>query len=396
MLTGIEVLEVADENASFSTRLLALLGARVIKIEPPGGGPERGMAPFMQNVPGPQESLSFCYNNTNKLGITLNLSKPQGRKLFQRLIERADVLVETFSPDEIKNLDLGYPALSAINRRLIQASVTGFGRVGPRSNYRSCDLVAAAYGGSMSVTGAPTLPPLKPGGEQSRFAGSLFAVLGILLALRQRKKNGRGTYLDLSLQEAMTATLEHVMVRYFGDHITPKRQGNRHWNEAFCILPCQDGFIQLTLFQQWETLIGLIAGDGMACDLTEDRWKDEQYRRSNAEHIIEVMTAWTKSRDVQELFQLGQLLGFPWAPVRSLSAVLEDPQLRHRNFFRPHRREEGGDTFRDAGLPFRFGDIPHLDLKGPPVAGEDNTRIYRDEVGLSKDEMERLATEGII
>lgn len=396
MLAGLEVLDLADERASFCTRILALMGARVIKIEPPGGGPERRKGPSVGDIPDPGKSLSFSYQNTNKLNITLDLSQPQGQQLLLKLIKKADVIVETFSLAEIKAFSCTYKELNTANPRLIHVSVSACGGQGPRSHYLSGDLVAAAYSGSMSVNGSPDTPPLKPGGEQSHFAGSLFAVLGILLALRQRRKTGRGEHIDLSLHEAMTATLEHVLVRYFQDMTTVKRQGNRPGDNGFCILPCRDGYIQMTVFQQWETLVGWLAAEGKASDLEEEIWQDEIYRRLHAEHITNVMGEWTQSHSVQELFEIGQLMGFPWAPVQSPAAVLETPQLKARDFFIPLYDEEIRKTLSCPGLPFRFTAKNLPSLKSAPSAGMDSMQIYRDELGLGNAEVSRLTAEGII
>ena len=225
-------------------------------------------------------------------------------------------------------------------------------------------------------------------------AGSLFAALSILLALRRRKTSGRGAYLDLSLQEAVAATLEHVLVRYFQQQSAARRRGNRHWDDAFCILPCRDGFIQLTVFQQWETLVGLMASDGMAGDLEEERWSSEAYRRSQSEHIIGIIAAWTRNHAVQELFQLGQLMGFPWAPVQSPAAVLESEQLREREFFVP--LPQGAGEILHPSLPFRFSNLPLSPLKRAPAVGEDNILIYRHDLGLTEEEFSKLVAEGII
>lgn len=396
MLSGINVLDLADENASYCTKILALMGARVIKIEPPGGDPARHRYPFIMNTLGQNRSLSFCYDNTNKLGITLNMSRQEGRQLFLYLIKRADVLVETFSSDELKKYKCGYKILNDINPRLIHVSVTGFGRKGCRKNYHSCDLVTSAYGGSMYVSGGMTTPPLKPGGEQSRFTASLFTVLSILLSLHRRQKKGQGVYLDLSMQEAVTATLEHVMTRYFRDNIVSTRQGSRHWNDEFCILPCQDGFIQITIFQHWEILIGLMARDGMAGDLVDDVWENETYRRSHVEHIIDIMTAWASNYPVYELFHLGQLLGFPWAPVQSPISVFKNPHLRERNFFKTLQQVPIEEAILYPSLPFRCNNVSMPTLRSAPAIGEDNIRIYHDELGFSNDDLKRLSTKGII
>ena len=390
------MLDVADERAGFCTRILALMGARVIKIEPPGGGPERRRGPFAGDIPDAEKSLSFSYRNTNKLGITLDLSQPQGQQLFRKLVKKADVVVETFSLAERKAFSCAYEELSSLNRRLIHVSVSPFGGRGPRSQYQSDDLVTAAYSGSMFVNGSPDTSPLKPGGEQSHNAGSLFAALGILLALRQRRKTGRGEHIDLSLHEAMTATLAHVLIQYFNDQITAKRRGSRSGDNGFCILPCRDGFIQMTLFQQWETLVGWLAAEGRAGDLQEEIWQDETYRQLHVEYITNIIRKWTQSHSVRELFEMGQLMGFPWAPVQSPVEVLENPQLKARDFFM-HLDDQGTEkTIFCHGIPFRFTAKKLPYLKSAPFLGKDNLLIYRDELGLTDNELNRLITEGII
>jgi crotonobetainyl-CoA:carnitine CoA-transferase CaiB-like acyl-CoA transferase len=255
LLTEIRVLDLSDEKGSFCSKLLADMGAYVIKVEKPGGNSSRMIGPFWGDSPHPERSLSFFYNNTNKFGITLNLECDAGRKLFAQLISKTDVVVESFTPGYLDTLGLGFDFLSEMNPRLIMASITGFGQTGPRKDFKSCDLVASAFGGQISISGSPSLPPIKPFGEQSYLAASLFAAVGILLALQGRARNGKGEHIDISLQEAAISTLDHVMIRYFHEHVITKRQGNRYWNTFFSILPCKNGFIHLTPFQHWETLV---------------------------------------------------------------------------------------------------------------------------------------------
>lgn len=180
-LGGLQVLDLADEKAGYCSKLLADLGARVIKVEEPGGDPSRKMGPFWNDSPHPERSLSFFYNNTNKLGITLDLNHGEGKKTFLRLVEESDVVVETFPPGYLENLGLGFEVLNKINPGIILTSVTGFGQNGPRKDYKSCDLVASAFGGQMYVSGSPSTVPLKAFGEQSYYVASLYAAIGTLL-----------------------------------------------------------------------------------------------------------------------------------------------------------------------------------------------------------------------
>ncbi len=396
LLRGLRVLDLADEKGSFCSKILADLGALVIKVEKPGGDPARNIGPFLGDSQDPNKSLSFFYNNTNKLGITLNLEHSEGREVFFRLARRFDVVVETFPPGHLDEVDLGYEVLKETCPGLILVSVSGFGQSGPRKSYKSCDLVASAFGGQMYVSGSPSSSPLKMYGEQSYISASLFAAVGILLALRQRRLTGQGDHIDISLQEAVTSTLEYVMGRYFFENIIPNRQGSLHWNHLFHVFHCKDGFIQLTLFEQWETLVEWMDGEGMAGDLKDKKWNDEEYRLRHLDHIIEVLESWTKNHTVDELIELGQLMRFPWAPVHSPRDIRDSPHLREREFFFDINHPEIRTSIKYPRLPFRLTPPLYEARRRAPFAGEHNTRIYQEELGLSKEELRRLSSQGII
>lgn len=396
LIRGLRVLDLADEKASFCSKLLADMGAFVIKVEKPGGDPARKIGPFLGESDNPNKSLSFLYNNTNKLGITLDLEQREGREIFLRLAKGFDVVVETFPPGHLERLDLGFEILREINPGLVLVSVTGFGQTGPRKSYKSSDLVASAFGGQMYVTGSPSSYPLKHHGHQSYLAASLYAATGILLALRRRRRNGTGEHIDISIQETVTATLEHVMVRYFSEKVTPKRMGSLFWNQLFHISPCKDGFIQLTLFEKWETLVEWMDSEGMSEDLRDGSWKDEEYRLRHLDHIIEVLERWTKTHTTNELFELGQLMGFPWAPVHTPKEILESPHLREREFFVDTEHPETETSLKYARLPYRFSPPMSTAGKRGPLIGEDNSRIYQKELGLSEKELGRLSSLGVI
>jgi len=165
LLTGLRVLDLTDEKASFCSKLLADMDACVIKVERPGGEASRKSGPFVDNIPAPEKSLSFFFNNTGKSGITLDIEHKEGKKIFSELVKRNDVIVESFSPGYLATLGLDFENLIRINPKIILASVTGFGQAGPRRDHQTCDLVASAFGGQMSVTGSDI--PLKHYGEQS-------------------------------------------------------------------------------------------------------------------------------------------------------------------------------------------------------------------------------------
>lgn len=395
-LQGVGVLDLAGEQGGFSSRLLADLGARVIKVEKPGGDPSREIGPYWGESADPERSLFFFFNNANKLGITLDLRTKEGRRIFLELVRRNDIIIESYPPGHMETLGLGLKALREANPSIVIVSVTGFGQDGPRKDYLTCDLVASAFGGQMFISGEPEKPPIIPYGHQSYYSASLFATIAGLIGLRERRRGRKNLSFDISLQEAVTATLEHVMVRYFNEETVAKREGRLHWDRGFCIFPCRDGFILLTLFQQWPTLVEWVASENMADDLVDKKWEDDGYRREHIDHVTEVIGRWTKTHATQELYEMGQSLRFPWAPVRSPRDVLNCPQLNARKFFMDVEHSESDQTLKVPVTPYQSRMPVPEKWKAPPRIGEHNHKIYHEELGIPLQEIERLHSLGVI
>jgi benzylsuccinate CoA-transferase BbsE subunit len=311
----LRVLDLTDDKGRLCARLLADMGAEVIRI----GKPEK--------------SAEFRWEDLGKRRVSLDIELKPGQKLFRRLIKTADVLVESQSPGYLDNLGLGYSELSKTNPRLIVASITPFGQNGPYRDYKLSDIVAGAVGGQLYVNGQPEKPPLKMFGNQSYYLASLFAAIGVMLALYHRHASGRGQHIDISLQECVAAALDHVLPRYLYQGEVAKRRGSLHWDGAFRVFPAQDGYVLLSLFYQWQTLVEWLDAEGMASDLTDKKWLDRDYHREHIDHIIEVLERWTRSHTVAELVEKGQLMRFPWAGVASIPELLASPQLKARGFW---------------------------------------------------------------
>ncbi|MBN2401462.1 MAG: CoA transferase [Spirochaetes bacterium] len=378
MLDGIRILDLADENGSFCSRLLADLGASVIKVEKPGGDPSRKKSPFCSGMPDNENSLFFAYHNSNKLSVTLDIEQGSDRIKFFELLKNTDVLIETFNPGYSETSGLSLEKLTEINPALIHSSITGFGRYGPKKNYQPSSIVSAAFGGQMYVCGFPEQNPLAYFGEQSHYISSLFGAVSILLSIRQRALTGKGQFIDISAQEAVASTLDHVMVSYFYNNTVSTRQGNLYGNSFFCILPCKDGYIQISLLQQWDTFVELLASEDMANNLTDKKWSSEDYRIENIDHIIDVVKEWTLKHSVKELFQTGQSMRFPWSPVFSPEEVMQSPQLKKRQFFR-RTGYPGNVTIISPGLPYRFSSFPLLPNRRAPLSGEHNSELFADK-----------------
>jgi crotonobetainyl-CoA:carnitine CoA-transferase CaiB-like acyl-CoA transferase len=291
-LSGYLVLDITDEKGRLCAGLLSDMGAKVTRLH----------------------------------------SEKLDKKQLHKLISTSDVFLETFSPGYLDSLGIGYPSLSEINPRLVMASITPFGQTGPYKGFPASDLTLQAMGGWLSVTGEPRMP-LKLFGNQAYSTASLFAANGILLALFHRHATGRGQYIDISILECVAVTLDHALVRYFYQGIVPRRQGSQHWNDAFRIFPCQDGFIFLSIFQHWETLVAWLASEGMAADLADARWLNREVRAREFDHIVKVLGDWTLTHHVDELVAKGQLMHFPWAKVTTVPELLGSPQLTARGYF---------------------------------------------------------------
>jgi crotonobetainyl-CoA:carnitine CoA-transferase CaiB-like acyl-CoA transferase len=395
-LQGVGVLDLAGEQGSFSSRLLADLGARVVKVEKPGGDPSREVGPYLGGSPDPEKSLFFHFNNANKLGITLDLQQKEGRIIFLELVRRNDILIEGYPVGYLNALGLGLEVMREANPSMVIVSVTGFGQDGPRKEYRACDLVASAFGGQMFICGEPEKPPVKPYGHQSYYSASLFATIAALIGLREKRRGRKNLSFDVSLQEAVAASLEHVMIRYFIEKTVAQRKGSLHWDRGFCIFPCREGFILLTLFQQWPTLVEWMASENMAEDLVDKKWEEEGYRRDHIEHVIEVIGRWTRTHTSHELFEMGQAFRFPWAPVRSPRDVLHCPQLKARKFFVDVERSQDDEPMKFPGTPYKSGMLIPEKWKAAPKTGEHNMQIYHEELGIPLHEIERLRSLGVI
>jgi crotonobetainyl-CoA:carnitine CoA-transferase CaiB-like acyl-CoA transferase len=260
------------------------------------------------------EKGKLCVEILSDMGAHVTRLAPEDKRL-RSFVTNTDFLVETSPPGYLKSLGLDYSVLSEHNPQLIMVSITHFGQTGPHKYLESCDLVNQALGGWLSVTGEPS-QPLKLFGNQSYNVASLFAVNGIFLALWQMHTTGYGQYLDISILECVAASLDYVLPRYFYDKVVSQRQGSRYWNNAFRIFPCKDGYILLTIHHRWDTLVELVASEGMADDLTDKKWRDRRERDKHLDHVIEVIEKWTLSHHASELEKIGQLMRFPWAQVK--------------------------------------------------------------------------------
>jgi len=374
-LSHISILDLAGETASFCSGLLSRLGAEVIKIEKPGGDPSRNTGPFYENIRNPEYSLPFWFNNAGKKGITLDLETENDRKVFRGLASKYDIIIETFPPGYLERKQLSYRNLSKTNPQLIMASVTPFGQTGPYRHFESCDLIASSAGGQAYLNGEKSSPPLIPFGQQPYFLGSLYAAAGILLAMQHRDRTGQGQYIDISLQEAVASSLGNTITRYFAENIVTGRTGKIRRDNMAGIFPCRDGNIYLSFDREWEMLLDLMAFEKFRTGLAAEKWNSPGYRVRHISNIIETITRWTEHHQTVELFELGQSMRFPWAPVKNIPELINNPQLQERDFFASVEHEILRKQFLFPGPPFKSGNAIKHDVKRAPLIGEHNSEI---------------------
>jgi benzylsuccinate CoA-transferase BbsE subunit len=378
MISSYRVLDLTDEKGMFCTRLLADMGAEVLRIQKPG------------------EKVLRIQANAGKRSISLNIEMEEGLDLLKRLIKDTDILVESYPPGYLDSMGIGFRQLNLRFPHLIMASITDFGQGGPYRDFKSSNLVNTALGGQAFVCGEPGKPPLKPFGLQSVLTASLFAANGILLSLWQKQSTGKGQFIDISIQECLAATLDHVLVRYFYEGVVAHRRGSLYWNNAFRIFPCRDGHILLSLLYQWETLIEWLDSENMADDLKDPKYQVEAERQRDIDHIVSVLEKWTQTHRVNELLGTGQLMHFPWANVAAIHDVLENPQLKDREFFVEGVDPDSGKKYKMPGVPFKMSQSSWKVNPSIPQAGEYNREIFSNRLGLKADELEMLLRKGVI
>jgi benzylsuccinate CoA-transferase BbsE subunit len=395
-LAGLRVLDLSTHRAHLCARLLADMGADVIKVEPPTGDDGRRIGPFYNDLPHHDRSLFFWFYNLNKRSLTLDLSRPRGLELALALARSADVMIESFAPGEIAKLGLGWEQLHRANPALILLSIAPFGQTGPWRDFEADDTVITALSGMLYVNGSPGRPPVRPLGLQAYHSSAYYGAIAAMTALLARDFSGEGQWIDLSMQEATASAVEHVAGSYFGQNQVEPRRGTLHWSRFFRVGKCRDGYIMHCTLGDWTSLLEWVNGDGKAQDLVEPQWNEVMYRAQNAEHLFDVLDEWVKDYNRDELIERAQLLRQPYAIVRRPEALLDDDQLDARGFFAEVEHPELGRSFLYPGAPYLFNGTPWRVYRRPPLLGEHTGEILRHELQIDPDEMAALRAEGVI
>ncbi len=392
-LDGIVVLDLGQiYNAPYATLLMALAGAKIIKVEPRQG----------ENLRGRTQSAGagapFVALNSNKQGITLNLRKPRGVELLLELSERADVLVENFRPGVMERLGVGAEVVRARNPRIIYASGSGFGSTGPYREFAAMDLTVQAMAGIMSITGYPDQPPVKAGPALCDFFGGIHLYGAIATALFDRERTGKGRQVEASMFESVYASLMSSLGLYFGSGGGgPVRTGHRHAGLAeapYNVYPTSDGYVAIICVSDhhWVALAELIGRPELA--------EHEHYatRRARAEHMDEVddlVGSFTSGHERDPLCELLRAGRVPCAPVRDLGEVVNDPHLHERGMLQEIDHPDFG-RLTVPHSPLRYDGEIRMPLEPSPALGEHNEAIFCGLLGLDHEELEELERTEVI
>ena len=403
-LAGLRVLDLTDLKGHLCARLLADMGADVIKIEPPGGDGARNVGPFVDDRPHRDRSLFFWFYNLNKRSMTLDLRHPEGAAVLRRLAEGADVVIESFKPGEMARMGLGWEVLHALNPALVLCSIAPFGQSGLYSGYAADDSVLTALSGMLYVMASRTARPCarsacRPTTRRHTTARSP-PCARFWPATASGEDQWQGQWIDLSMQEATASAVEHVAAGFFGTGEIERRRGTLHWSRFFRVGRCRDGHVMHCTLGDWTSLVEWVKGDGKARNLTTDltapEWEDVAKRRADAEQLFDVLDEWVKDYSRDELLERAQLLRLPYASVRKPEDLFDDEQLLARGYFHEVEHPELGRTFRYPGAPYLFTGSPWRVTRRPPLVGEHTGEILGGELGLGTEELAALAAEGVI
>lgn len=394
LLDGVRVLELGRMVAApYCGKLLADLGADVLKLEAPGrGDPARRQGPFPDDVPHAEKSALFLYLNTNKRSITLGLDSDAGCELFRRLVARADVLIEDRAPGELGALGLAPAGLRELHPRLVVCSITPFGETGPYRDYLAHHLNLWHASGQTSFGYTSTVDedraPPKGGGYLGEYDAGLTAAVGAMGALFARHASGRGEHVQVSVLEALMC-LERVDIGRLTNDPTPQQ-----WRGGIGgMMRAKDGWFMITAAQdhQWQGVVRAMGNPDWA---NADWARDEASRLEHRERMQPELEAWAAGLSRDEIYHRLQSEGAPAGPVRSVPEVLASPQTRARGFFAEVDHPEAG-THLYPTLPWLLSeaDCP----RGPaPLLGQHNAQVYGEELGYAGEDLVRLARAGVI
>src|SRR5262245_42940378 len=389
-LDGITVLDLTRVlSGPYCTMLLADMGARVIKIEQPRKGDDTRAwgPPFLEG-----ESAYFLSINRNKESVTLDFKQPAGRRILDRLLADADVLVENFRPGTLTKLGLDYATLAPTHPRLVYCAISGYGHTGPRHREAGYDAVMQGAGGLMSITGTPDSPPVRLGVAIADIVSGMFAAQGITAALFARERSGRGQEVDIAMLDSVVALLSYQAGIYFATNTAPKRMGNRHPTIVpYETFPASDGVFVLAVGNddQW----------GRFCEVAglerDERFATNRLRVVNYEQLKPLLDSALRAHPRAYWIEKLTKAGVPCGSVRDLHEVFTDPQVIARHMVAELEHATLG-ALKLVGTPLKFSETPGAIRTAPPVLGQQTDAVLANDLGYSADEIAALRAQSVI
>lgn len=404
LLRGNRVLDMAGEPAMITGRVLADMGADVIKVERPGGDPARDVGPFWHDIPDREKSLYWFAYNAGKRGITLNLKSEDGRALLRTLVQSADFLIETSTPGQLASLGLDYQALRTINPRLIHITVTPFGSTGPYAHYRGSDIVNMAMGGFMHIHGDADRRPISFSFPQAFLHSGAEAAAASMIAHRRREQTGLGQHVDVSVQEAVQWTLQNAAWFWDLNQVNLGRGGAVKARSDGVMIrsvwPCKHGFMMFPGGRMYGRMADWMKQEGLLDEtLLERDFSHLDAQHSPGEEIDELMPSLNRffqSRSSWEGYEGAVKNRVMMMPISTIKDVVEYRQLAERNYFESVVHDELESILKYPGAFLRTTTLQPNIRGRAPLIGEHNRELLTGELGLSPMELTALETHRVI
>jgi benzylsuccinate CoA-transferase BbsE subunit len=389
-LTGIRILDLTTNYAAYAGRLLADLGADVVRVEPPEGSPLRSLAPCQTGPTGAPLSFAHAFLDAGKRSVTLDLMTAAGREQLAELAASSDAMIETPSASAADHID--FELVRQRNPGLVLVSISAFGRDGPYAGYQATDLTLLAAGGLLSLGGYVDSEPLAVQGEQAMLASGIYGAIAVLTALYERTQTGKGCWIDVSGQECVAFALEDAVAEWSINGHVRRRLGDGAREAGTGVYPCKDGHIsmvagRLGTANAFVTLTQWVAASEVpdAASLLEPQWQDFKFRQSREgiARFAEIFGAFCRTRGKQELYREGQARQIAIAPVNTVADVLQDAQLAANSYFQPQFERNSGRDITFPGPPYRLSRTPARPRGVAPKLGEHNRELVDRELRLA-------------
>jgi crotonobetainyl-CoA:carnitine CoA-transferase CaiB-like acyl-CoA transferase len=394
-LSGVRVLDLTQFEAGPScTEALAWLGAEVVKVENPSSG-EPGRTSFA-GPPGSPDSFYFFEFNANKKSVTVNLKSERGLALVKDMAKKADVMIENMAPGTIERLGLGYEAIRALNPGIIYAQVKGFGEGSPYEKNLAFDMIAQASGGTMSITGEPDGPPIRPGPSLGDTGTGMTLAISILGALYERRATGRGRRLQVAMQDAMLHYIRFAFQTQAALGRAAPRNSTRSNTAPSGIFPCAPGgpndwiYVFARQKDHWHRLLKLLGREELIGD---PRYETAQARGERMADVNAMVAEWTKRRDKHEAMRIIGAAGVPAGAVLDTMELMNEPSFSERGILQTAEHPTG--PFKMPSWPVRFDGAPPK-LEPAPLLGQHSAEVFAEWLGMSAGDVEALRKEGVI